>query len=210
MTSVFLLLLASVNTSGATTLPVRGGSHYGSNDPTTFNNGSAFNDCLTGQVQLACEAFTSAPISTTVVNGQTYGIRQFVFGNTNIQGTVFDIIDLGSIAPNTTFSLPLAFFTPGATQVFTCGDGSFGGDPLSGSTSIFDTGGATGFGPCTPGLTAIPDISTNGVSFATGPNFNVSDLVLDSPVPVSTPEPSSIVLLGVGLLAVGRKFRCTR
>jgi len=64
-------------------------------------------------------------------------------------------------------------------------------------------------GPCTPGVTSAPDLTLNlDGSFTTGASFNLTDLVLDSPVPAATtPEPASLVLLCAGLLAVGRKVR---
>lgn len=195
-----LLLFVVVTPTRASTMPVRGASNYGSNSDITFT------DCVTGAVADACEAFNLTP---TVVSfdAHTYDVDQFVFGGSGESGTIFDIVDLGDIAPGTTFALP-AIFDPALTEVFSCNNQLTPTE--GGSTSAFDSGDNSVTGPCTPGLTAAPDISESAGLFTTGPSFSVSDLVLDAPAPTPIPEPSSFVLLGVGLLAVGFKVRRTQ
>jgi len=196
----FILLLAVLTPSGATTVPVRGGSGYGAS--------TDFNACLSADQTItngnACEGFDLTPIATSV-NGLSgsFNVVQFVFGNGNSQGTLFDVIDLGSVGAGTTFSLPAAFFNAAVTEIFTCGSRN---NPLDGTTNVIDSGGAAMTGPCTPGLITLPPITLNGTSFTTGSSFSLpGHLVLDAPV--STPEPTSLVLLGTGLFALAGRAR---
>jgi hypothetical protein len=192
-----ILSLVAVSQCLATKVAVRAGSDYGSN--------TSFSDCLSGVSQNACEAFNLTP---TIVSfdGQTFDILQFVtgFGNGS-PGTVFNIVDLGPVGPNTTFTLPPSFFPAASAEVFSCNDVS---NPLTPSSALFDSGQQPITGPCTPDLTtATLDFTIVGSTFTTGADFSTTDLVFDAPATATTPEPASMLLLGAGLLAVGRKFR---
>jgi hypothetical protein len=133
-----------------------------------------------------------------------YDVFQFVFGDGSDPGTVLDVIDIGSIAAGTTFTLP-SIFDPASTQVFSCNNQL---DPTSGgSQSLFDSGGLPMAGPCTPGVTAALAISQNGVSFTTGSGFNSFNLVLDAPAVATTPEPASLFLFGTGFALLGARAR---
>src|SRR5205085_7921477 len=194
--ATFLVLsLAIVTQCLATKIPVRAGSNYGSN--------TGFSDCLSGNTDNACEAFDLTPIVVSF-DGQNFNVLQFVTGfGGGAAGTLYNIIDLGAVGPNTTFTLPPSFFPPAFTGVFSCNDQS---DPLTPSASLFDSGQQPITGPCTPGLTTLTlDFNQVGSSYTTGANLSTSDLVFESPV--STPEPTSVMLLGLGLLAIGRKLR---
>jgi hypothetical protein len=201
-----LLLFAACATFSSqaigTTVAVRGSSNYGV---------GSFTSCTTVPLPPECgEGFNLTPVGTFTLGGKTYSIVQFAFDPsfdpTPTGVNVLDVVDLGMIGPNTTFTLPSAFFTPSLTEIFSCNNVF---TPTSGGGLItLNSAMQPVTGPCTPGVTSAPDLTLNlDGSFTTGANFNLTDLVLDSPAPAATPEPASLVLLGAGLLAVGRKVR---
>jgi PEP-CTERM motif len=199
-----LLLLAACATfsSQAIGTTVRGSSSYGV---------GSFAACTTVPLIPQCgEGFNLTPVGTFTLGGNTYSIVQFAFDPsfdpTPTGVNVLNVVDLGMIGPNTTFTLPSAFFTPSLTEIFSCNNVF---TPTSGGNTVtVNSANQPLTGPCTPGVTSAPDLVTNpDGSFTTGANFDLTDLVMDSPVPTATPEPASLVLLSAGLLAVGRKVR---
>jgi hypothetical protein len=189
----------------ATSLGVKGASNYGA--------ATDFFGCMTGNTAVTsgnpCEGFLLTPVTTVSVGALNYNVYQFVSGNGSDPGTVLDIVDLGPLAPGSTFSFS-SIFAPTITGVFGCGDQI---SPLDGSTQATDSGTNPMAGPCTGRLTGAPDISQNGTSFTVGPTFNnsfpLTDLVLEAPDPVTaTPEPASLALVGTGLVVLlGKRVR---
>jgi hypothetical protein len=201
---LFVLLFVVATSCRATS--VRGSSGYG--------DGTTFASCVTSPTN--CEAFSDTTFS---VNGQT--VLQFVFNTgTGTGGTVLDLVDLGSIGPGQTFSLSSQYFGAGTTEVFACGGASNptgGSGVVESSTGALPAPGYPSGGPCTTVNSGtdytftLSGTTSSTLSFKTDSGFDVSgDFVVDSTVPTSTapvPEPSTLMLTGVGLFAVGRKLR---
>lgn len=196
-----LLALLFVVATPAHATSIRGGSMYGEGA------------CTVGGTS-PCEAFGP----TLFVGG--HSILQFSFccDMENPTTTLLDVIDLGPIGSSTTFTLPSAYFGASTTEVFSCGSDA---TPNDGSSSLTDSGGhpvtASGYPSGRPCTTVSPTTdytfslsgtTSSTVSFTTDGGFNVSgDFVVDSVVPQVSPEPSTLMLMGIGLVAVRRKFR---
>jgi hypothetical protein len=207
---LFALFAAIAVPSGATTIVhVRGGSGYG---PSSFSSGSGvtYSNCADGSFGNPCEDFQLAPF-TVDINGLNYQVFQFT---TLGPGNVLDVIEIGTVAANSTFTLPVSNSLL-ESGVFYCGNSLDSTTFGPSTTQVLDSGSTALTGlPCTPGFSSSPNISetavSGGIQFKTGSLFNSLTLyTLDGNLEsaVSTPEPGSLMLLGVGLLAIGRKFR---
>jgi len=207
--AVAIVLLGS---SSARATTIRGGSNYGGSNV-------SFADCYlntANDLPEACEAFNTTPTVVTF-DGTNYDVFQFVVGQDDgTAGTIYDVIDVGSIGAGTTFSLP-PLFTADGTQVFTCNNQL---SPTAGnSLSLFDSSGDPMAGPCTQYLTGTDATITANAdgTFTTDAGFNVFNLVLDVPAgdvtggggtgPVTAPEPASLGLLAIGLVSTLVFFR---
>ena len=201
---LFVLFAAVAVPSWGTSIHVRGGSGYGTS--------AGFTDCLSGQFAIdsggnACEAFNLNSVGTATLDGViSFNVFQFGFnsGDGNNPGS-FYIVDLGSLASGTVFTLASSLFNSADGEVFSCGQNF---DPLNNAQAfVTDSGGTTMSGPCTPNLTTAPLDFTNG-QFTLNQSIS-GDLVLDFPVTAAatTAEPTSLALLGLGLVALAGKLR---
>jgi len=197
---VLFVLFAAIATPGsATTIHVRGASGYG---PL-----STYGSCVGSSDP--CEGFQTAPF-TLDLNGLDYQVFQF----SDSSGDNIDVFEIGtiagSIASPSTFFLPLidtsmdtgVFFCDNGTSNFAV-DSSFPSNPLTGL-------------PCTVGAPSTSNFSETvlptGIKLTFTGNFSdltlfTEDGNLGSGSTVSSPEPGSLALLGVGLAALAGKLR---
>ena len=208
--ALFAFFLAAVSPSWADRIPVRGGSTYGDN--------AGLAGCLakiadfqSTNVADNCEGF--AP-TTFTIGGNTYNGAFFVFLEPG--GTDFGTLDIIQLGANS--SLTLSLVNPALpTGLFMCG--SFGVDSSVAQDST--PADMTGL-PCTSGSSSsgyfdpsqeVPDVQANfsatGVTFVNGTSNNIAVFTEDGNIQgaTATPEPASLVLIGIGALVVGRKLR---
>lgn len=187
-----LMFFAAALSHATTVTKVRGGSNYG---PL-----STFQSCADGSANNPCEAFTTP--TTVSFDGTDFTVAQFVFGGPGGPGTVLNLVDLGVLTANQTFTLPTGLFDPAKVEIFACGGGGF-----DGSMAAVDSSGGPISTFCTQSLLSLPPLDLNGSAFTTGAGYSLtSHLVLDAPAsgPISgTPEPGTFMLLGLGLVAAG-------
>jgi len=206
-----VLFLAIVTPSWAQKVPVRGGSTYGDN--AGFSGCVAkITDFINSSIADNCEGFSA---TTFTIGANTYDGALFAFLEPN--GDAFGILDIILLSGNS--SLTFGLLNPSApTGVFMCG--SFGIDLTvaqdSSNTNMTGLPCTAGSSPLYSGLQDLAGVtatfSATGVTFVNNNSTAIAVFTEDGNIKgiAAAPEPASLMLLGVGLLAVGRKFRRTR
>jgi hypothetical protein len=213
-TVLVALLLLAVTPIWAGTIPVRGGSTYGDDKgllgcQTEITN--FLNDPDPNPIPDNCEGFQA---TTFNIGGSTYSGALFAFLEPlpTVGFGTLDIIQLAAGA-----SLTLNLVNPALpTGLFMCGSGGIDNNVAQDSTNTDLTGL-----PCTTGSSStgyfnpaqdVPNVEANfaasGVTFVNGTSSPIAVFTEDGNIQgtTATPEPSSLALLAVGVLALGRRF----
>jgi len=209
VTAVFVLLLVVLASSRATT--VRGGSSYGDN--------LGFTGCLDNITNNPTDNCEGATPGVFTIGGNTYTGALFVFIEPG--GASFGTLDVIQLSGNSSLSLTL-LNTSLSTGVFMCG--SFDNNLTVAEDSV--NAPMTGL-PCTAGSASggylnlsqnVPNVTANfsatGVTFVNTSSTAVAVFTEDGNIQgatftptTATPEPAGLMLLGIGLLVVGKLRR---
>jgi PEP-CTERM motif len=137
------------------------------------------------------------------IDGTEYPVYQYAFVEDSTPITI-DLVDFGAVAAGSSLTLPVLDASL-PTGVFSCGTGSVVLDSTDTTVTVVNSKGATVPVPCTPG-SQVSSVNQTGVNFTVSPA--VSDLVLfttdgnlSTGGSTAAPEPSSLALLGLGLIS---------
>jgi hypothetical protein len=198
LAAAFTLLFVIVTSTHATT--VTGGSKYG-----TACSSEQITAISTGDSADVTNCETSTP-TTFTIDGQPYNGDIFYYADTStspvefVDYGVFDVIDTGA----TNFALSVVN-TSLPTGILTCGTAL---DPTSGSSanSAVDSEGGSLTLACMAGTSAAGVTQTptsTGFTFTSSDGDLVVYTVAGNIAEVTpTPEPGSLMLLGIGLFAL--------
>jgi PEP-CTERM motif len=141
------------------------------------------------------------------IDGTEYPVYQYAYlGGSVTTPVTIDLVDFGAVAAGSALALPVLDASL-PTGVFSCGTGSVVVDSSfpPKTVTVVNSMGNTVPVPCTPG-SQVTSVNQTGVNFTVSPA--VSDLVLfttdgnlDTSGATAAPEPSSLALLGLGLIS---------
>jgi hypothetical protein len=216
--TLLAFFVVAVSPSWADRIPVRGGSSYGDNKGLALCQTEIANFASNPDPNVNppdnCEGFAA---TTFTIGGNTYSGALFAFLEPN--GTAFGTLDIIQLAANS--SLTLNLLNPALPSgLFMCG--SFGTDSNVAKDSV--SAEMTGL-PCTTGSSSnasggyfdpmqeVPNVQANflgnSVTFVNGTIDSIAIFATDGNIQgaTATPEPATLLLIGIGALVVGRKLR---
>lgn len=219
LTGLFVVMFAAAASVRANSVIVRGGSEYGDGDSSTYAScAQQIVNVLNDQSFENCEGYVQG---TFAIGGNTYNGDMFDYvapGGSDF-GTI-DVIQLAAGAPTLTLNLtnitdPTGLFACGGSSTATSAASSDNpdltglycseGTPASGFSDVEDQSAVVTESFTQTGV-SFTNVSPSAIAIFTS-DGNIAGATFTPGAPVPAPEPSSFILLGLGLLAVGWKYK---